>query len=487
MQNSNPLVLWPDRFATKQNATLCDQCDCACPDSRSYLRHDNCAATGLLVQPPLHRQDLGGGWTLLFNPLHDGQVAVLNRTGLQVWEEFATPHAAPTAQETAACIGQMTALGLLVEPGSDPTWQHQEPTALSAWLHLTDRCNLRCTYCYVPKRANDMDEATGRAAVDALVRSAHAHAMHTIKLKYAGGEPTLKWPLICSLHEYAQAQTHTAGLTLEGVVLSNGAAISDRALAALHSHDIQFCISLDGIEAVHDGQRPFASGQGSFTHVVETIERLLARGIKPMISLTISRRNAPHLEATVRFLLARDLPFNLNFVRDTADCGSGTEWKASERALIDGLRHAFAAIEQQLPDRSLLGNLLDRAQFYYPHDRACSAGVAYMAIRPDGRVAKCQMELDRPVAAIWAHDVLAAVREDDQGLHNSSVEQRPVCHSCLWRYWCGGGCPLQLTSHADGTASGSPYCRVYQAIFPDLLRLEGLRLVKLAQQHPLLM
>ena len=97
------------------------------------------------------------------------------------------------------------------------------------------------------------------------------------------------------------------------------------------------------------------------------------------------------------------------------------------------------------------------------------------------------MELERPVTEIWAQDLLAAVRNEAKGLHNLDVEQRPGCRTCMWRYWCGGGCPLQPSHDSGDAVSASPYCRVYQAIFPDLLRLEGLRLVKLAQRHHLLM
>ena len=39
---------------------------------------------------------------------------------------------------------------------------------LTAWLHVTNACNLRCPYCYVNKSAEGMDEPIGRAAVEAM-------------------------------------------------------------------------------------------------------------------------------------------------------------------------------------------------------------------------------------------------------------------------------------------------------------------------------
>ena len=66
------------------------------------------------------------------------------------------------------------------------------PQVLSAWLHLTDRCNLRCSYCYLPHVREDMSSETGRAAIDAIFRSAIVNNFQQIKLKYAGGESLLR-------------------------------------------------------------------------------------------------------------------------------------------------------------------------------------------------------------------------------------------------------------------------------------------------------
>ena len=46
---------------------------------------------------------------------------------------------------------------------------------LITWLHLTDRCNFRCSYCYLPHVREDMSPETGRAAIDATFRSALAN------------------------------------------------------------------------------------------------------------------------------------------------------------------------------------------------------------------------------------------------------------------------------------------------------------------------
>ena len=61
-----------------------------------------------------------------------------------------------------------------------------------------------------------MDEATGRAAVEAVMRSAVANGFPAVKLKYAGGEASLNHRLVVALHDYARdlaarIRLHAAG------------------------------------------------------------------------------------------------------------------------------------------------------------------------------------------------------------------------------------------------------------------------------------
>ena len=59
-----------------------------------------------------------------------------------------------------------------------------------------------------------------------------------------------------------------------------------------------------------------------------------------------------------------------------------------------------------------------------------------------------------------------------------SVDEKEGCRDCQWRYWCTGGCPLQTFRATGRYDLKSPNCSIYQAIFPEVLRLEGLRLLK---------
>jgi uncharacterized protein len=92
------------------------------------------------------------------------------------------------------------------------------------------------------------------------------------------------------------------------------------------------------------------------------------------------------------------------------------------------------------------------------------------------------MTIHQPVTTIWNDDdPLDTLQRDRAGAQNLPVEQKETCADCAWRYWCAGGCAL-LTHQATGRYNApSPNCAIYRSLFPDIIRLEGLRVLSHAR------
>lgn len=236
--------------------------DCACaPAAPSNLQSAICNLQPAICNPPsaslwglpsfLYRAHLPNGYQLAFSPVGPAGVVVLNGPAARMLDSFATP--APLADPTAR---QLAALGLLVPQPSQATTPHVSRFTfhvLTVWLHLTTRCNLRCTYCYAPRGSADMPPEVGWAAVEGAIRSAQAHGFRALKLKYAGGEPTLNLPTLRAVHEYARARVPQASLELREVVLTNGTTLTPDLLGWLREEEIRLAVSLDGLGPTHDG------------------------------------------------------------------------------------------------------------------------------------------------------------------------------------------------------------------------------------------
>jgi uncharacterized protein len=204
---------------------------------------------------------------------------------------------------------------------------------------------------------------------------------------------------------------------------------------------------------------------------------LLERGISPHVSITITRQNIEGLPGVVEYLVDRGLRFSFNFYREPDDLAIRRELSFTSEEMIAGLRSVFDLIERRLPRYSLLSNLSDRADLRMPHQYTCSVGINYMVIDCDGNIAKCQMDMAHPLATIDADDPLTFVRADTDGIQNLAADDK-ACRECIWRYRCAGGCPRLTFQHTGRYDAKSPLCEVYQAILPEVVRLEALRLIR---------
>jgi uncharacterized protein len=180
---------------------------------------------------------------------------------------------------------------------------------------------------------------------------------------------------------------------------------------------IQVMISLDGVGAIHDQQRPFRNGQpGSFALADRSISRLLANHLRPCVNVTVSQHNLGHLQELLAYLLERDLRFNLSYYRETDCTVSRLDLLFAEEQMIRGMHAIFAWLEQVLPRQRILDGLIDKASIRAPHQYACGAGRNFLVISQRGEVATCQADLTDVVTTIQARDMLSDVQQKRSGV-----------------------------------------------------------------------
>ena len=448
--------------------------DCACPDHGLALTYKTNKPGRFAQARDIHSITLPAGFHLIFSPFAPAGPSILNHTAWQRWLSFSTP------QPLSEKIDQDLAQQMLIYPaGYLPRTQATQPHTLTAWLHITNACSLDCPYCYVRKSSARMSLATGRGAIDALFISAQEHGFKRVKLKYAGGEATLHFRLVRSLHHYALQKARQTGLELREVVLSNGIHLQAEDADWLAANQIKLMISIDGVGELHNQLRPLKNraGADTFALVADTVDQvLLPRGIRPDVTMTVTALNAHGAADVARWaMIDRDLPTSFNFYRQNLLSASHTELQLEQQALIDGMLAAYAVIEANLPTRPFLDGLLDRVQTE-AHAHTCGVGQSYVVISHTGRVAQCQMYLDEPHNPPLANDLLPLISHG--AIQNPAVDSKLGCQSCEFRYRCAGGCPLETYRATGRWDVQSPNCHIYKTLYPAALRLEGLRLMK---------
>lgn len=488
--STNPIIIWDANFRQDDppGQCDCDTGDCACSgiDTVSSLLLDKLvpAKTKLCISQTSRSVEINSRFDIWFGPDH--RPVVLNKDAGKIL--FLFNHESAVDEITnlypdeknkyLIVIEKLFQAGLLVKKNSTSAKQESQQ-ALTAWLHITDRCNLRCEYCYLPHVKEDMDVDTGKAAIDATFRSAKAGGFSHVKFKYAGGEPLIKFNNVVRLHTYAKVKGLELGIHVKGIILTNGTLLTNEFAEEIKQNNLNIMISLDGVGKAHDSHRPYLGGRGSFEDVKNAILRAKRFGITPDISITVSGKTADSVYEVVEWVLEQELPFSINFYRENDLSISKESLFFEEINMIEGLKKAYEVIQKKLPRRSLLNSLVDRANLSVSHSKTCSVGSNYLVFDQKGRVSKCQMDMKKSITDVNMEDPLKAVIHDKTGIQNLPVVQKE-CNSCEWKTWCTGGCPL-VTFRATGRYDlKSPNCLIYKALYPEAMRLEGLRLLKYA-------
>lgn len=348
-----------------------------------------------------------------------------------------------------------------------------DPDLLSIWFQMTDSCNLRCKYCYVPKVPRFMNLETGKKAMDMAFVTAMNYNYKKIKIKFAGGEPLLNFGLIKKVIDYGYGLSIQHSIQIQFSIVTNGTLLNEKIIDYLKSRNISVGISLDGIGEIHDMNRPTVEGTGSFNEVVKGLLLLKEHGINFNASVVITKNNVSQLIPIADYLLSRNIPFVFNIVRDNDNSVNGLSPKHS--VLIKKFKELYRFIEINYPECGFLEKLCDTIIKFKARKYSCGSCQNYFAVSSDGKISTCQMN---PCAAsnLDDEDPLKKLRSTEQAKYNL-IENKTDCSFCSWKNLCGGGCTL-LSRRAYGKyGTKSPLCSIYKKLIPELILLEGKRLI----------
>jgi uncharacterized protein len=193
----------------------------------------------------------------------------------------ATLRAAQSCQDLGADGETLKRLGMLVE---DPLVEREQMRTLlerangksrkfKAIVVLNLDCNLDCSYCYEgPFRGEHyMSERTAQLLVETLIRDRLSKGID-VSLSFYGGEPLLSENLIrqISLPLLEAARLNRVSYSFD--LVTNGTLLSRQTAQRLLPLGLKGAkFTLDGPPEIHDRQRPFTSGSGSFDTIVKNL------------------------------------------------------------------------------------------------------------------------------------------------------------------------------------------------------------------------
>jgi uncharacterized protein len=468
----------------------------------------------VLTRAPDLWQGIVRGRRFVHNPLGWDALAILSRRGAAILDHADGRTLPEIGHDTGIPVPALaTELTVLVRNGfvtgaglpvpSPPPAEKR----LDVWLHVTNDCNLDCPYCYIDKGKGVLDDATADRVIASLVRSAVEEGVSRIHVRFAGGEPMLRFPLLRRFFENAREKLAAVGCRLTGAVLTNGTLVPEEALSFFKESGISLSVSIDGVGPAHDATRPLRGGAGSFDRVNAGVSAMIESGLPPYVLITVSRTNLDAMPELTHWLVQKQLGFRYSLARDLeqGDALLETVGPGKRRAGgVVGLRlvgeearpvlggaalaraeevfgECYSIIERAMPLRASFRTThrfcdLDIRR---PLRRACSAGTSYVAVSDRGTLAPCHAALHHE--GNGDVDPARSLRAQGRGSDLSSLLRERVpgatCSSCAFRHSCAGGCPLLLVRR-DGHAHGrSPYCELFRFVLPRILRIAALEIL----------
>ncbi|MBU3099235.1 MULTISPECIES: GTP 3',8-cyclase MoaA [Clostridium] len=173
-------------------------------------------------------------------------------------------------------------------------------------ISVTDRCNLRCIYCMPEEGIKKLEHVDILRFEEILKIVKVAETLGINKVRYTGGEPLVMKDIDKLIYETSKLQgIEDIAITTNGILLADMA--SDLKKAGLKRVNI----SLDTLD---DVKFKSITRIGNLDKVMESIDRCLTLGLKPVKINTVLMRGFNDTEFEDFLNLTREMPIEIRFI-----------------------------------------------------------------------------------------------------------------------------------------------------------------------------
>ena len=343
-------------------------------------------------------------------------------------------------------------------------------------LFITQKCTLRCTYCYGNGgnygSYGHMKYRTAKRAVDWLIEQ--SGVVKILGIAFFGGEPFLNFSLMKEVVAYAQKRGEMTGKEFKFSVTTNASLLDEDKITFLKENKVKPLVSFDGSKDVQDAQRPFRNGGGSYEAIVPKISQLLQ--IFPEVTARATLVGQTDPDEVIRAL--HEIGFSSTHITFASPSLFSVENKRNgktrnnqgmalmmEAEAEELLKNIKSCNTENLKKQKVNGHLVTRLGEFLNNQKkyfGCGAGRAFVGVSNIGDVFLCHRFVGTEgyrLGNIFDKELERDVYQE------SPIKLAKECYICFAKYICGGGC-----YHENLGATGlliepsESYCRMMQRL-----------------------
>lgn len=329
-------------------------------------------------------------------------------------------------------------------------------------LSLTERCNLRCTYCYYKvsheARSLVMSDEIMEAAIRLAFERTIALRQTFLNITFFGGEPLLCMDLVHRGVEFAKSlvaerfgddfvigartdEKSPPKFRLRFAVNTNGTLLNDSIIEFMKRERFRVYLSLDGPEAHHNICRRQVDGSGSFKLIEPHIPAL--RKLDTVVLSVVTRENMHSLSDAVRWIQVQ------GFRNMTAAVDFDGKWTGEE---FDVLAQEYTELAKLWLDfkrqkiQFYLGTIQDKLKFRLTGQRhrtsTCHVAEGIVACAANGNLFPCTRFISSKPAAPYimgnVYDEPAKIFGGDvaRDIRDFFDRDKEDCEGCAIRFRC---------------------------------------------------
>ncbi len=354
-------------------------------------------------------------------------------------------------------------------------YRHLYPDFCS--ISLTNICNLDCKYCYAncKETGKMMDFQMIKKIVDKTLQLPH----QTISIEFSGGEALLAWKIIKKAIDYGYKKARQKNKNIKFSIQSNGTLLTTEMIKFIKNNSISLGLSLDGPKEIHDKNRVYPNGKGSFNNIMKAIDLLKKNKTNfGIVSVIQEGKNLKKIYKFLKLNKINNLKFNPYRPQGRA---KKRLTKIDQEKLAEEQLELFDLLLEKDREMKLqriiamLENILSQDRNYICMRSPCGAGLSFFSVDAEGNIYPCKKMINNKnfcIGNIEEDKSLKQILDSSpivKQLKRRTVDNIPKCKKCPVRWFCGACCPVISYNTYHSLLRESVMCAYYRKMYENLI------------------